>query len=61
MLQRSTIELIEQETYKLNRKRKQIQMRKALTFCTEKRKETIKEIRDNNTTGDNLPGDVLKL
>jgi hypothetical protein len=36
-------------------------MRKALTSCTVKCKETIKEIRDNNTTGDDVPGDVLKL
>jgi hypothetical protein len=36
-------------------------MRKALTSCTGKWKETIKEIRDTNTTGNDVPGDVLKL
>jgi hypothetical protein len=34
-------------------------MRKALTSCTLRWKETVKEIRDNNTTRDDVPGDVL--
>jgi hypothetical protein len=36
-------------------------MTKALKSCTGKWKETIQEIRDNNTTGEDVPGDVLKL